>query len=75
MRREGKKARYTQGHEYYYNILSKSFFIITSINTYKMKQTTPALKTYLDVIKPNPVVNINMLASNNRIIEITLLMC
>ena len=40
-----------------------------------MKHTTPAAITSLDDIKPSPAVNNNMLPSNNRIIEITLVVC
>ena len=40
-----------------------------------MKHTTPAAITSLDDIKPSPAVNNNMLPSNNRIIEIKLVVC
>jgi hypothetical protein len=40
-----------------------------------MKHTTAAKITYLNDIKPNPAANMNMLPSNNRIIEIMLTVC
>lgn len=40
------------------------------MNTGVMKHTTPTTKIYLDDMKPNPITNIDMLPSNNRIIEI-----
>ena len=48
----------------------KWLFNNTSINTDIMKHNTTATIAYLDDIKPNPLININMLPINSRIIEI-----
>jgi len=58
-----------------YIIVHFVFLDITSINTKTMKHAIPAKIAYLNDIKPNPAANMNMLPSNNRIIEIMLIVC
>ncbi len=53
------------GHVFFLNILP--------VNAETMKHSTPVEIAYFNGIKPNPVVNMNRLPSNNRIIEIALI--
>jgi hypothetical protein len=48
---------------------------ILSINAETVKHVTPVKIILFDDVKPNPIVNMNMLPNNNRIIEIKLIVC